>query len=119
DMGNFAVHEELGDDAHHFPAGFEDGIGNGTHQADPRTTIDEGDVPAGQRPTELRGSTFVFRPRSGARAAKHADRSDDSCRGFAHDRDSWYICRFESMGQRSGTASREKSFWRRLVNLRP
>src|SRR5690606_9919875 len=74
-MRDFPVHELLGDDADHFAAGGQRGVGDDAHQADVAAAVDQGQAFLRQAGAQLRRALGVRRPRAGVGAAVDADRT--------------------------------------------
>lgn len=77
----FAVDEALGDDAHDLASGVEAGIGEGAHEADACSSVDEADLILGEKLAEGMGCVRVRGAAAGAGAAKDAHRLDHGACG--------------------------------------
>ncbi len=72
-MSDFFVDQRLWNDADHFAAGGQGGVGQGAHQADARAAVNHAQAAAGAGRAKRGGQSGVLRAGSEAGAAIDAD----------------------------------------------
>lgn len=73
-VADFSAFQALRDDADHFTAGSQGGIGYHAHQANGTAAVDQANTLFGQVAAQVLGRCPILGIRAGAGAAEHTDR---------------------------------------------